>query len=97
MDRRRHTVGRRGAGPTTDRADFGPVLTTAEAASYLRVSVRALQDRADIPRVDIAAPGSRKAQWRYRRPDLERFVAERAIECYRPTPARDTSAPMPRV
>jgi hypothetical protein len=57
----------------------GPVFTTEEPARYLRLSVRALQARADIPRADICAPGSDRPMWRYRQCDLDRFLQQRLI------------------
>ncbi len=62
---------------------YGPVLTPREAAAYLRMSERGLQDRADIPRVDIAAPGTERAMWRYRRADLETFIAKRLLNAWK--------------
>jgi hypothetical protein len=64
-----------------------PLLTTAEAARYLKLSVRHIQDRADIPRVDVSAPGATKPAWRYRVADLEHFAASRLVNAYRPTSA----------
>ena len=55
------------------------VFTLEEAAAYLRISPRALQDRADIPRCDIAAPGASRPMWRYRKLDLDRFLALRVV------------------
>lgn len=55
------------------------VMTLKEAATYLRMSPRALQDRADIPRTDIAAPGATRAMWRYRVIDLDAFLAQRLV------------------
>ena len=53
----------------------GAILTQAQAASYLGISIRSLQDRADVPRHDIRPPGSRKAQWRLVRAELDQWVA----------------------
>ena len=55
------------------------VFTLSEAAEYLRMSARALQNRADIPRVDISAPGSDRPMWRYRKVDLDRFLEMRVV------------------
>jgi hypothetical protein len=55
------------------------VFTLEEAAVYLRMSPRALQDRADIPRCDISAPGAARPMWRYRRTDLDAFLAARVV------------------
>jgi hypothetical protein len=59
-----------------------PLLTVAEAARFLGLSVRHLQDRADIPRVDVAAPGATKPAWRYRLADLDHFAASRLVNPY---------------
>ena len=56
-----------------------PLLTIAGAAAYLGLSVRHLQDRADVPRIDVSAPGATKPQWRYRLTDLEAFAASRLV------------------
>lgn len=55
------------------------LLTHRQAASYLAISPRALQDRADIPRVDISAPGATRRMWRYRREDLDTLIASRVV------------------
>jgi hypothetical protein len=55
------------------------VFTLDEAATYLRMSPRALQDRADIPRCNIAAPGADRPMWRYRKIDLDAFLATRVV------------------
>lgn len=60
------------------------LLTVSQAAAYLGVSVRHIQDRADIPRVDISAPGAGRPQWRYRVADLEQFSARRVVAPYPP-------------
>ena len=66
-------IDRRSTEPRT--SDYGDILTLAQAATYLGVSIRSLQDRGDIPRHDIRLPGSRKAQWRYMRSELDAWVA----------------------
>jgi hypothetical protein len=53
------------------------VFTMTEAARYLRMSVRSIQDRPDIPRHDCRAPGTRKAMWRYLRGELDAWIARR--------------------
>ena len=58
-----------------------------EAARFLAISLRALQGRADIPRVDMSAPGSSRAMWRYRRADLEQLIAFRTIAPFLHEPA----------
>lgn len=55
----------------------GPYLTTDEAAEYLGVSVRWLQGRPDIPRVNLGRPGAKRAMVRYRRTDLDSYMASR--------------------
>lgn len=59
------------------------LLTIVQAATYLRVSIRHLRDRADIPRLDVSAPGATRPQWRYRVADLDAFAASRTILPYR--------------
>lgn len=54
-----------------------PVLTLDQAAAYLGMSRRHLQDRRDVPRVDLKAPGAKTPMWRYRRVDLDAFVLRR--------------------
>lgn len=58
------------------------LLTIKQAAAYLRLSPRHLQDRADIPRVNVSAPGAGKPAWRYRVEDLEQFAASRNVNPY---------------
>ncbi len=65
-------------------ANVTPLLTVAQAAQYLGLSERHLQDRADIPRLDAAAPGATRPLWRYRVTDLERFAESRVILPYMP-------------
>ena len=60
------------------------LLTVAQAAAYLGLSPRHLQDRADIPRVDVSAPGAARPAWRYRVQDLEQFAARRVVVAYVP-------------
>ena len=69
----------RNAGDKDLPAGVVPLLTIAGAAAYLGLSVRHLQDRADVPRIDISAPGATKPQWRYRLTDLEAFAASRLV------------------
>jgi hypothetical protein len=64
------------------------LLTSREAASWLRISARQLADRDDLPRLDIAESGSRRPQWRYRPADLESFAASRVILPYTPRAMR---------
>jgi hypothetical protein len=67
------------------------VFTLAEAAEYLRISPRALQDRADIVRVDVSAPGADRAMWRYRKADLDRFLASRVVNPLRSTTGKEAA------
>ena len=72
------------APPLTLRQPIGgvaPLLTESEAATYLAVSPRHLRDRADIPRLDIAAAGM-KPMWRYRLCDLEQWAEGRIVQRY---------------
>lgn len=63
------------------------LLTLKQAAEYLALSPRALQSRADIPRVDIRDPDSDRAAWRYRREDLDAFAARRVVNAFLEEPA----------
>jgi hypothetical protein len=71
----------------TPGAQAGALLRPKEAAAYLAVSLRALQSRADIPRVDMSPPGSERAMWRYCRADLDRLIAMRTIAPFLHEPA----------
>lgn len=53
----------------------GGVFTRAEAARYLRLSIRTLEARSDIPAHDVRPPGTAKACWRYIRSELDAWVA----------------------
>ncbi|HEV8276897.1 MAG TPA: helix-turn-helix domain-containing protein [Streptosporangiaceae bacterium] len=55
-----------------------PVMTTKEAAEYLKLSVRTLLRL----RVDGGGPAAAKIgrQWRYRRSQLDAWLAERERE-----------------
>jgi hypothetical protein len=52
--------------------------TTREAASYLGVSPRWLE-QAPIPKVNLARPGAKRAMPRYRKRDLDAYAAERVV------------------
>ena len=65
-------------------ANVMPLLTTAQAAAYLGISERHLQDRADIPRLDVGPPRGARPLWRYRLSDLEAFAARRVVGAYEP-------------
>jgi hypothetical protein len=54
-------------------------LTAAEAAAYIRVSLRWLQSTRAVPRVNLAAPGAYRAMWRYKRVDLDDYMARHAV------------------
>jgi hypothetical protein len=71
----------------TPTAQAGALLTSRQAAAYLAISLRALQSRADIPRVNIAPPGSERAMWRYCRADLDQLIAMRTIAAFDHEPA----------
>jgi hypothetical protein len=71
-----------GRPPRALPAGVVPLLTQHQAAVYLGVSSRHLQGRADIPRLDVAPPGSSRPQWRYRLQDLEAFADSRIILPY---------------
>jgi hypothetical protein len=71
----------------TPAAQAGALLTSKQAAAYLAISLRALQSRADIPRVDMSPPGSERAMWRYCRADLDRLIAMRTIAAFDHEPA----------
>lgn len=67
------------------------VFTLQEAADYLRISPRALQDRPDIVRVDVSAPGAERPMWRYRKADLDRFLASRVVNPLRSTTGKEAA------
>ena len=52
-------------------------MSRVEAAGYLDVSVRFLEGNASIPKVNLAGPGSKRATWRYRKSDLDDWMAAR--------------------
>jgi hypothetical protein len=52
-------------------------LTRNEAAAYLGVSIRRLEGDSSVPKFNVAAPGAKRATWRYRRLDLDEWMAAR--------------------
>jgi hypothetical protein len=62
------------------------LLTASEAASWLRISLRQIVDRADLPRLNVAVSDLKRPQWRYRVADLEAFAADRVILPYAARP-----------
>jgi len=52
-------------------------LTRSDAAQYLGVSLRWLEANATIPKHNLGRPGGKKAMWRYRKSDLDRWIASR--------------------
>ncbi len=78
----------------------GPVMTTAEAAAYLRICRRTLQRwtaRGLVKRYDLRLDGrSSRPLWRYRREDLDQLLLQgnpdspAAISCGAP---RASSSP----
>lgn len=52
------------------------LLTMDQAAIYLAVS-RGWMEDAQLPRVDMRTPGTRKPMWRYRRADLDVWIEKR--------------------
>jgi len=69
-------------------ADPESLLSPRDAEKFLGISLRSLQDRADIPRINMSPLGSKRMMWRYRRSDLIEYAARRTIQ---PFP-RETSA-----
>ena len=71
----------RQASKQTDAALERSVMTTAEAATYLRISRRTLGRRAaggEIGRCDISDPDRPgRAMWRYLRDDLDAYLRSR--------------------
>lgn len=55
----------------------GQLLTTDEAAAYLSVSRRWLEQNPDIPRIDLARSGMKRSMPRYRVKDLDGYAARR--------------------
>jgi len=64
-------------------ADADSLLVSKDAAKFLAISLRLLQSRADIPRVNVSPPGSERPMWRYRRGDLIEFIARSTILPFR--------------
>lgn len=63
------------------------LLTTPEAARYLRVSIRWLQGATaagQISRVSLRRPGSQRGPVRYRREDLDAYVSACQATQHRP-------------
>ena len=63
--------------PSDSVAARDGLLTRKQAAEYLNVSIRWLEETALVPRVDLSRPGARRATIRYRRSDLDAFVESR--------------------
>jgi len=53
------------------------LLTIKQAAALLSMSVRTLQARRDIARLDVRPPGSKRPMIRYRRDDINAYIASR--------------------
>lgn len=70
--------------PTADQLPTFGLLTSRQAAAWLNISLRALADRADVPRLNLAAPGADRPMWRYHVADLEAFAAARVVPIYQP-------------
>lgn len=82
-ERNSHQPAKPPATPTTPalaKADDA-LLNKQEAAEYLKVSIRWLETNPDIPKVNLARPGSRRAIIRYRKSDLDSYIASRVVEC----------------
>ena len=60
-------------------ASIGALLTRAEAAKHLNVSVRWLEDCPDIPVVNLAPATSRRRMVRYRLVDLDGWISEHLV------------------
>ncbi len=68
------------AKPETNRLETGTgLLTRREAAEYLNVSLRWLEECAAIPRVNLARPDAKRATIRYRKSDLDAFIESRLV------------------
>jgi hypothetical protein len=52
-------------------------LSRAEAAAYLGVSLRRLEGDSSVPKFNVARLGAKRATWRYRRADLDEWMAVR--------------------
>lgn len=57
------------------------LLNKREAAAYLKVSIRWLETNPDIPKVNLARLASKRAIIRYRKSDLDSYIAGRVVEC----------------
>ncbi len=56
------------------------LLTAAEVAEYLRLTPKAVRDLAAcgrLPAIDLSRGTSARAQWRFRRVELDRWLAGR--------------------
>jgi excisionase family DNA binding protein len=61
-----------------DREEADGLLTPRQAADYLSISIRSLQTRTaagEIPAVRMRRPGTTRGPLRYRRSDLDAYVA----------------------
>jgi len=56
------------------------LLTRAEAAHYLALSIRRLEGVSSIPKVNVAPPESRRPSWRYEPTALDKWVAQHRAE-----------------
>lgn len=52
-------------------------LSRTEAAGYLGVSLRFMEDNTSIPKINVAGPGSKRATWRYLKSDLDEWMKAR--------------------
>ena len=67
-----------GSGRAQGSASPRVYLKRQEAASYLGVSLRWLEGNPDIPKIDLARPGSSRPMWRYKTSDLDTWLAAKA-------------------
>ena len=83
-----HPLDRKEDRGTTVRAQFlRAAFTQPEASAYLGLEPgsRWLDD-APVPRVDMRKPGASRPVWRWRKVDLDEFLASRVVRPGEPNP-----------
>lgn len=60
-----------------NRSSGNGLLSRAEAADYLGVSVRYMEGNSSIPKQDLGRTGNRRRTWRYSKADLDAWIASR--------------------
>lgn len=68
----------------TDWRNPAEYVSRKDAARLVGVSVRWLESQSAIPKINLAAPGARRATWRYSRRDLIAFMESRKTSYGKP-------------